>query len=77
MKSLKTFNLDQDTIRLVRTKPNQSTFVDRAIRFLHNKEEQFDISQVETTRLKLVLHHRVCGCAKTADCPTMGLLRKL
>jgi hypothetical protein len=77
MKTLKTFNLEQDTIRLVRTKPNQSTFVDRAIRMLHNKEEEFDITKVETVRLKLVLHHRVCGCARTADCPTMNLLRKL
>lgn len=77
MKTLKTFNLNQDTIRLVRTKVNQSAFVDRAIRMLHNKQEEFDITNVETLRLKLVLHHRVCGCSKTADCPTMGLLRKL
>jgi hypothetical protein len=77
MKTLKTFNLEQDTIRLVRTKPNQSTFVDRAIRMLHNKEEEYDITKVNTVRLKLVLHHRVCGCVKTADCPTMRLLRKL
>ena len=77
MKTLKTFNLDQDTIRLVRTKFNQSRFVDRAIRMLHNKQEQFDISDVDTIRIKLVLHHRVCGCSKTADCPTMSLLRKL
>jgi hypothetical protein len=55
MKTLKTFNLDQDTIRLVRTKPNQSTFVDRAIRFLHNKEEEFDIRDIPTRQLMAAL----------------------
>jgi len=38
-KSLKTFNLRRSTIKIVRTKQNQSEFVDRAIIKMHNSQE--------------------------------------
>lgn len=55
MKSLKTFNLDAETIRIVRSKPNQSEYCAQAIRALHNKETDFDISNVPTKRLLVIL----------------------
>ena len=50
-KSLKTFNLRRSTIKLVRTKPNQSEFVDRAIVRLHNKEEDFRLIDLEAREI--------------------------
>lgn len=55
MKSLKTFNLDHDVIRIVRSKPNQSEFCNKAIRSLHNKEDEFDVSNLSTRRLLVIL----------------------
>lgn len=62
MKSLKTFNLRRSTIRIVRTKANQSEYVDKAIMKLHNKEEEFDITDVPTRSLMWALSRR-------EDCP--------
>lgn len=62
MKSLKTFNLDQDVIRIVRSKPNQSEYCNKAIRGLHNKEKEFDASLMPTKQLLVML-----GLRK--DCP--------
>ena len=50
-KSLKTFNLRRSTIKIVRTKQNQSEFVDRAINRLHNQEGEFRLIDVETNIL--------------------------
>ena len=50
-KGLKTFNLNHSTIRIVRSKPNQSAFVDRAIMRLHKQESDFDVTQVDMKRL--------------------------
>jgi len=62
MKSLKTFNLDADVIRIVRSKPNQSEYTNVAIRAYHNKESEFDVSLITTRRLLVIL-----GLRK--DCP--------
>ena len=61
-KSLKTFNLRQSTINIVKTKPNQSEFVDRAIIKLHNKQEEFTIDDMETRAIAIRLKNR-------DDCP--------
>lgn len=61
-KSLKTFNLRRSTIAIVRTKPNQSEFVDRAIVKLHKKQEQFTIDDMETRAIGIRLKNR-------SDCP--------
>ena len=61
-KGLKTFNLRHSTIAIVKKKPNQSEFVDRAIIQLHKKQEEFDISDVRTRQLIAALHQR-------EDCP--------
>lgn len=57
-KSLKTFNLRRTTIKIVRTKHNQSEFVDKAIMKLHNSEDEFDITDVPTRQLMAVLQQR-------------------
>ena len=50
-KSLKTFNLRRSTIKLVRTKQNQSEFVDRAINRLHNQEDEFRLIDLEVREI--------------------------
>ena len=62
MKSLKTFNLDHDVIRIVRSKPNQSEYTNKSIRAYHNKETEFDVSNISTKQLLVML-----GLRK--DCP--------
>ena len=61
-KSLKTFNLRRSTIKIVRTKQNQSEFVDRAIRKLHNGED-FDLTDVPLRSIMWALSQR-------DDCPS-------
>ena len=60
-KSLKTFNLRRSTIKLVRTKQNQSEFVDRAIVRLHNNETDFRLIDLET---RAIMRHLLSrgGC---------------
>ena len=50
-KSLKTFNLRRSTIAIVRTKKNQSEFVDRAIVRLHNTEEDFSLIDLSADQI--------------------------
>ena len=50
-KSLKTFNLRRSTIRLVRTKHNQSEFVDKAIVRLHNNEQDFRLIDLSAEQI--------------------------
>lgn len=42
MKSLKTFNLDIDVIRILASKPNKSQFVCRAVRKLDDSNREID-----------------------------------
>ena len=49
MKSLKTFNLDQDVINILKLKENKSQYVCRAVRKLHNKDNADDIPLMEAT----------------------------
>jgi len=58
MKSLKTFNLDQDVIQIVKKKHNQSQFVCKAVRKLHQGDTEFDLSDVSTRRMLVVLSLR-------------------
>ena len=55
MKSLKTFNLSHECIRIVRSKPNQSEYCESAIRAMHNKEGEFDVTNLSTRRLLVIL----------------------
>lgn len=50
-KSLKTFNLRRSTIKIVRTKHNQSEFVDRAIVRLHNQEDEFSLIDLSAEQI--------------------------
>ena len=60
-KSLKTFNLRRSTIKLVRTKQNQSEFVDRAINRLHNNETEFSLIDLDA---RTIMRHLLSrgGC---------------
>ena len=60
-KGLKTFNLHHSTIAIVRKKPNQSEFVDRAIRRLHNAEKNFRLIDLNTEQIMKHLLNRG-GC---------------
>lgn len=60
-KSLKTFNLRRTTINIVRTKPNQSEFVDRAINRLHNQMDDFLLRDVSADEIMRHLLNRG-GC---------------
>ena len=61
-KGLKTFNLRHSTIDIVKKKPNQSEFVDRAIRKLHDGED-FDLTDVPLRSIMWALSQR-------DDCPS-------
>jgi len=46
MKSLKTYNMDQDCIMILRREPNKSQYVCRAVRRLSHIIREFDIEEV-------------------------------
>jgi len=58
VKSLKTFNLSHECIRIVRSKTNQSEYCESAIRAMHNKESEFDVTNMSTRRLLVILSLR-------------------
>ena len=62
-KGLKTFNLRRSTIKLIRTKQNQSEFVDRAINRLHNNETEFRLIDLEA---RVIMRHLLSrgGCPR-------------
>lgn len=62
-KGLKTFNLPIDTIRIVRTKPNQSAFVNKAIIRLHVGAKEFRLWDIDVDEL---LKH----CYTRGGCPS-------
>lgn len=48
MKSLKTFNVDQDTIKILKRKLNKSEFVCRAVKALQKQQNEFQLADVNT-----------------------------
>lgn len=48
MKSLKTFNIDQDTITILNRKRNKSQFVCRAVKALQKQQQAFPLADVGT-----------------------------
>ena len=54
---------------------SRSLWITGAIRM--RLENASDLSEIDTTRLKVILHSRTCGCHETASCFTMTLLRRL
>ena len=77
MRITRAYTITHEVKRILDTKPNKSDYICRAVRKLHTQEEAFNIADVNTVQLKVVLHNRICGCHKTADCGVMNLLRKL
>ena len=54
---------------------SRSQWIAGAIRM--RLDESSSLGEVGDVRLKVMLHERICGCHKTASCPTMVLLRGL
>lgn len=77
MKRTRAYTLSDDVIDILKHKPNKSNFIERAVRKYQKQESEFTLKDVPDLQLKIALHVRVCGCHKTAGCPTMALLRKL
>lgn len=59
MKSLRTYNMQDSTIRILKSKPNKSQFVNLAVHKLHSQEMYFDISNVSTKQLLAVFLSRI------------------
>lgn len=51
--------MDQETIRILRSKVNKSAFVNLAVVKLHSKEMHFDITNVSTRQLLAVILSRM------------------
>lgn len=68
MKSLKTYNLDQDVIRILQTKANKSQFVCRAIRRLDHNISEISPADFSTRQLLAALHSRSEISAQLAGC---------
>ena len=58
MKSLKTYNMDHDCVRILSTKPNKSQYVCRAVRLLEKNIEHLDVALIDTRILLINLKHR-------------------
>ncbi len=58
MKSLKTYNLDQDVINILSRERNKSQFVCRAVRRLSHAVDDFDMNLVGTRYILINLKHR-------------------
>jgi hypothetical protein len=58
MKSLKTYNMDHDCVRILSTKPNKSQYVCRAVRRLEKNIENQDVDLIDTRILLINLKHR-------------------
>ncbi len=54
---------------------SRSEWIAGAIRM--RLDDSSALGEVNDVRLKVMLHSRVCGCHKTASCPTMVVLRRL
>ena len=59
MKSLRTYNMQDSTIRILKSKPNKSQFVNLAVHKLHSQEMYFDIENVSTKQLYAVILARM------------------
>lgn len=59
MKSLRTYNMEDSAIRILRSKQNKSQFVNLAVHKLHSQEMFFDISNVSDRALWLEILYRM------------------
>lgn len=59
MKSLRTYNMEDSAIRILKSKQNKSQFVNLAVHKLHSQEMYFDISNVSTRQLLAVFLSRI------------------
>ena len=59
MKSLRTYNMEDFAIRILKSKQNKSQFVNLAVHKLHSQEMYFDISNVSTKQLLVCYFNRL------------------
>lgn len=59
MKSLRTYNMEDSAIRILKSKQNKSQFVNLAVHKLHSQEMYFDISNVSTKQLLVCYFNRL------------------
>lgn len=59
MKSLRTYNMEDSAIRILKSKRNKSQFVNLAVHKLHSQEMYFDISNVSTKQLLVCYFNRL------------------
>jgi len=58
MKSLKTYNMDQDCIAILARERNKSQYICRAVRQMQILEDELDLDLVDTRILLINLKHR-------------------
>jgi len=56
---LRTYNMEDSTIRILQSKPNKSDYVNLAVHKMHSKEMYFDISNVSTKQILAVYYARL------------------
>ena len=69
MKSLKTYNMEHSTIKILNSKSNKSQYVNFAVQRMHSQEMHFDITNVSTKQLYAVILARM-----TAHDPLRALI---
>jgi hypothetical protein len=68
MKSLKTYNMDQDCIRILNIQPNKSQYVCRAVRQRFSNIDEVTPADFSTRQLLAALHSRSEISAQLAGC---------
>jgi len=58
MKSLKTYNMDQDVIQILARQANKSQYVCRAVRKFSSNKEEFDLRDLESRQIAAAIFAR-------------------
>lgn len=58
MKSLKTYNMDHDVIKILARQRNKSQYVCQSVRLMSNSEYQYELELVNTRLVLINLKHR-------------------
>lgn len=58
MKITRAYTLSSDVVRILKNKPNKSEFVERAVRKMHNQEDEFNLNDIPTRQLMAALQQR-------------------
>lgn len=58
MKITRAYTLSVDVVNILKNKPNKTEFVERAVRKLHNQEDEFNLNDIPTRQLMAALQQR-------------------